>query len=333
MVGYKILGEGHQGVILYPCLPNKHISDANKYVSKIGSESSMKREYENYTLLPDVLNDKLYLKEAYFEGLGPRDLELLQQLGIKKKYTHQITMKYFEGKTVTEILQNNLLSRKTSMSNGELYWFLDSALLCYGYIEEMNAHKLFHNDMTTENLMYDKKNRKLILIDFGFLTSIEPKHYPARMFANAKGEYSEKIKNTLDIVDKTAYVSDKKSMRNVIKDIVMNMAFGRKILNDYDIEHMEGFDENFSSNNFENRAKILFDLGIIKTKDNRVDNLNNVDEIDIASIDIIKEKLPQIRDAFYKSKSAKSLSLSKTSRKSRKPNSYSRSKSQKAKSI
>ena len=176
---YKILDYGHDGIIVYPAILND-IKNKNKYITKIGMKENIDNEKHIYDNLPDEFNKIIYNKECYintFETNLIKDFDLTE-INSKQKtklteYNRQITIKFFNGKNLAEILHNDSMITKP-----QIYNLLKKMIILYECIKKLNnKYFIFHKDITRHNILYNQEKNEICLIDF-----VQSKKYPIGNF-------------------------------------------------------------------------------------------------------------------------------------------------------
>ena len=159
--GGAIIGKGISGTVYYPALQCKNISEtpSGNYVSKVSSKQSAENEFNNtaklrmlpeaieYAIFPEYMctyNDKQNLLFSKFGGYSLQPFyEYVRKLSRSKniKEVSEFDNSYFE----------NVLSALRELQKNVKY---------------LNENKIYHGDISSENMIYDEITNKIYLIDF-----------------------------------------------------------------------------------------------------------------------------------------------------------------------
>jgi hypothetical protein len=118
---FKFLGYGYDGVILYPGFSN-HVTELNKYVTKIGMKEQIDNEKYIYDNLPNEFNNIIYNNECYISTFNNNNKLLNNNCvtGVKSRliyYDRQITIRLFNGKNLAKILHDDSKITKPQIYN------------------------------------------------------------------------------------------------------------------------------------------------------------------------------------------------------------------------
>lgn len=185
---YTLFSKGHDGCIISPGIIEKS-KDPSLYLTKIGSSKDIENEYKIYGSLPDEFDGIIYNKECYIYNFNQKDYSLdkpcQQRIEQKSKlniiYDKMITIKRFFGTDLSKILY-----KKIDINKKDIYYLLKKLCMLYRCVEKLNSkYCIFHRDITSHNILYDIKLRKICLVDFiqsrqYFPPKTRPHHLPEK---------------------------------------------------------------------------------------------------------------------------------------------------------
>lgn len=170
---------GSYGCVIKPyigCEGKKYESGNNEYITKVfGDKEAWSSEIELNNLIKDIdPQNKFTVKMVDFCN-GNHEIYKLSNIttsfnsivGYYKKY--QIVYEY-GGEDL-----DNILDKKTYILSPEfdIISFLKSFINIFDGFIELNKKGLIHFDIKLDNILYDEKNNKFSLIDFGLMKKKE----------------------------------------------------------------------------------------------------------------------------------------------------------------
>lgn len=202
---YKVLGRGIDGTVVYPAIPCEGVDlDYTLYVSKIGKKKSLTNAKQIFDKLPDSLHEIAYYKDAHlcdYDNTIP-----------SVKGTAQLIMRYIDGTPLTTYTEE-----VQTLTRRDFYHILGACVNLYKHVEILNQSMFFHNDINTENIMYNPTTHHMYLIDFDKSTTDEPKKLPKSVFYNMR---TKTYSPYLDYVGNHAYINDKKELVRIIINLI-----------------------------------------------------------------------------------------------------------------
>lgn len=229
---YKILGSGIDGIVVYPAVPCENLNiDYTKYVSKFGRESGLENTKKTFDKLPDSLNNIAYKKDAYLCDYDTTiNLDLPRKVGKK-----QLIIPFIDGKSIMEYIENGL-------SSCQWYKLLAASIKFYDIIILLQNEKVYHNDISLDNMMYNEKTNKLLLIDFDKSTFNEPKKTSKMIGFNDR---TKQYTTIYDYNGNYAYMNDVKTyIYGIVFGIIDTMMEDKKyynIMKKYNIDHFDKY--------------------------------------------------------------------------------------------
>jgi hypothetical protein len=172
-MNHKLLGKGHDGIIVHPAISNK-VTNTNEYITKIGMAKEIQNEKLVYDNLPDEFVNVLYTKECYIDTFNLKNTSLDDAALARIKHTGcnydtQITMKLFNGQNLALLLDKN-----SNITESHLYILLNKMIFVYECVNKLNnTYNMYHKDITRHNIMFNKDTYEIRIIDF-----VQGKKYP-----------------------------------------------------------------------------------------------------------------------------------------------------------
>jgi serine/threonine protein kinase len=174
--GGEEIGRGKFGLVFRPpliCQPIKEIYQSSDYVGKIMTEEDAEKEFIKSNKVRELdptceWSITIEHKSIYQE----EQTEVDYKKEFIKKYPIQLISK-FGGESIKKIIKwNEEKPKELDISKIPLFILLVKQTV--PIIKNLN--KLYaHNDLHLDNIMYDVKDAKLRLIDFGELSDIKDK--------------------------------------------------------------------------------------------------------------------------------------------------------------
>jgi serine/threonine protein kinase len=174
---FKFLGYGYDGVILYPAFSN-HVTEVNKYVTKIGMKEQIENEKYIYDNLPNEYNNIIYNNECYISTFNNNNKLLNNNCltGVKSRliyYDRQITIRLFNGKNLAKILHDD-----SKITKPQIYNLFKKMIFLYKCMKKLNSkYNIFHRDITQNNILYNPEKDEIRIIDF-----VQSQKYPTGQF-------------------------------------------------------------------------------------------------------------------------------------------------------
>lgn len=183
------IGSGTFGDIFRPNIPCPGIMSSTNLVSKILPTSSAIKEKRNFDLLPDELDGLLYYKYSNICPLPEKYSGLARNPSISNS---NLIIAYVEGIEFEKYLNNfKNIDNQTNHWNPnyanrdiiprievfEAIQILQAYYNIYPLLHRMNIEfGIYHNDISTTNMLYNDKTNKILLVDFGITTHIDDIH-------------------------------------------------------------------------------------------------------------------------------------------------------------
>jgi serine/threonine protein kinase len=180
------IGSGTFGNVFRPNIPCPGIMSSTNLVSKILPTSTAIKEKRNFDLLPDDLDGQLYYKYSVICPLPEKYSDLARNSSIPNS---NLTIAYIEGIEFEKYLNNfKNIDNQTSEWNPnyenrniiprielfEAIQILQAYYTIYPLLHRMNVEfGIYHNDISTTNMIYNDKTNKILLVDFGMITRID----------------------------------------------------------------------------------------------------------------------------------------------------------------
>jgi len=273
---FSFLGQGKDGVVVFPPIECEVDIEPTNFVGKIyytkgkNSPSSVKSKID---ALPDELDGLLYYKENYLcEVVLPRDIPAFNRLSNK-----QLILKRVEGETLVDALHNYIVN-----NNGcGFFEVFKSAIETYYMIGNLAEKNVYYSDYSASNIIYDSKNKRLMLIDLDDISYDKPRGIPKSIVYNHK---TKTYNPNYHIEGNLAYITWYNDfIKQIIRPILSAMFDGLSGKADDWL-----IDENTNSGFLE--RKIAFEKFIGKP----------YEELSHTDIDFINDNLETLRDEFCK---------------------------------
>jgi hypothetical protein len=323
----EILGSGKDGIVVYPPLDciddgNDIHFDKTKFVGKIYFKGRANDHVNSITTkineLPNKYDNVLYYKENYVCQIN--DSEKLQNFGNngKRLSNTQLILKRVDGITLQKAINetiNNIKQGNYCM----FYELLNASIKAYYHIKDLSeVFDTFYNDYSTDNVMYEPSNKRIVLIDLDDITKGQTK------------ELDMGKNNLFNIISKP-YLLD------YVNDVILTII--KHSLGAYDPEtddYLVNTLDETEKDNFINLVKIIeeetkqnFDYSKINYSDIDIDTLNS-------DLESLKSKLCDIKggkkskeNKCNKSKKNKKSKKSKKNKKSKKSKKRNKNKTKK----
>jgi len=238
----NILGEGKDGLVIYPPLPCEIDIDRNKFVGKIYwklSIPSIDIVMDKINKLPDELNGLLYYKENYV-----CDVDLPENLkSIKRLSNRQLLLRKVEGKPLGDAISDVINDIKNN-NYCQFYDLFKASIETFYHIKQLASYNVFYNDFSTSNIIYNNIEPKLMLIDLDDI-SYGQKGIPKSVLRNKDNTY----KPNYVYDDKYGYINwDYDYTKSIINNILSNTfeaynpSTDADMYNTYDQETKNKFD-------------------------------------------------------------------------------------------
>jgi hypothetical protein len=166
----KKIGQGTFGSVYRPNIPCAKIPSSMELVSKILPSAHATKEKARIDLLPDELNGNLYYKYA-------------EVCAIPESNKSNLIMQFIDGIELSDFLHNfKNTDNQTNRWNPNYknkdqipviplpiaISLLESIYNMYPLLLQLNRkYNVYHNDISTTNIMYNELTGKMVLIDFG----------------------------------------------------------------------------------------------------------------------------------------------------------------------
>jgi serine/threonine protein kinase len=174
--GGEEIGKGKFGLVFRPpliCQPIKEVYQSSDYVGKIMTEEDAEKELINSNKVRELdptceWSITTEYKSFYQEEQTDSDYKK----DYNTKYPVQLISK-FGGETIKKIIKWNEEKPK-ELDISKIPLFIQLVKQAVPIIKDLNK-TYAHNDLHLDNIMYDVKDGKIRLIDFGELTPINDK--------------------------------------------------------------------------------------------------------------------------------------------------------------
>jgi len=170
------IGQGTFGSVYRPNIPCAKIPSSMELVSKILPSAQATKEKARIDLLPDELNGNLYYKYAKLCSI-PESNKFYDPA------KSNLIMQFIDGIELSEFLDNfKNTENQTNRWNPNYknkdrmpviplpiaIALLESIYNMYPLLLRLNRkYNIYHNDISTTNMMYNESTGKMVLIDFG----------------------------------------------------------------------------------------------------------------------------------------------------------------------
>ena len=309
----EILGSGKDAIVVYPpvdCEIGANI-DKNDYVGKIYLKG---RDIKYFTDLVDKINrlpDKydgiLYYKENYLCNINPQNIDSQNIDPETKNYyrknlsKNQLILKRVKGDTLSETIKHIIDDIKND-NNCSFYDVLKASIEAYYYIKDLASLNVYYNDYSSDNVMYDNNNKKLMLVDLDDISYDTPKRMPKILYFNRlRKTYNENYYYD----DKYGYgYWNKIYISDIVKQFLLNVFMAYDKTNDA-----------FMFNDFDETTKDKF----IYVKD-KIENIigKKYNQIDDTDIELINNNLINLKDELCKNVGGKKIQKHQKTKKTKK---------------
>jgi serine/threonine protein kinase len=221
---HKLLGKGHDGIIVHPAISNK-LKNNTDYITKIGIAKDINNEKLVYDNLPDEFNNVFYNKECYIDKFSLKntalDNESLERIKMKgNNYDTQLTMKRFNGQNLRVIL-----NKTTTVTKLQIYNLLKKMIFLYECVNKLNnTYNVYHKDITRHNIMFNVKTNEIRIIDFVQGKKYPDKQKPHHLPNKDLSDTIDVINSIIEFITKTKQCSICVTSIKTIDDLKANMS-------------------------------------------------------------------------------------------------------------
>lgn len=216
----EFFGMGNDGAVIRPpqvCNEPLNIFPEN-YVGKIYKKGkNIDAVKSTIDKLPDEFNEILYYKENYKCTIN----EIPQVIPTRYRRAlsdQQLILRYVEGYNV-DIILDEYINRNNDCDYFKL--LIASIKTYYAMKELADRYKIFYNDFSPNNMIYNENTNKLMLIDLDTITYDKPKGLAKIIYRNEDGTYK---KDKVYFEGDLAYPYwDKEYVSSIIKPILLSM--------------------------------------------------------------------------------------------------------------
>jgi hypothetical protein len=259
----KVLGQGKDGIVIKPPLlcDGLNINYSN-FIGKI--PSAYKKDINFQELkdkiddLPDEFDGIAYYKENYIcDTINIEELPLSDNL--KKKFVpKQHVLRNVEGVKLYDILEEFIYINERDIN--KYIDMIKATKTLYDILNKMIEQKVFYNDFSITNIIYNAKTKKLILIDLDDISYGTPLKIHKSVYFNDR---TQTYNPNYEIEGNYAYIKYPDAyllnyLSNILQPIIETMLLGKESnFHDEQIQDVNNYD----SSMYQRRQKILSEYG------------------------------------------------------------------------